>query len=80
MVLLASFFSMETDMKKDLVEHINAAFSGIWIQTHQADEAEAEIRTLPRSRAGNWLFGTLLTVSGPVPEPRVSQPVIRWAA
>jgi hypothetical protein len=35
---------METDMKKDLIEHINAAFSGIWIQTHQADEAETEIR------------------------------------
>jgi hypothetical protein len=44
MVLLAFFFSMETDMKKDLIEHINAAFSGIWIQSHQVDEAEAEIR------------------------------------
>jgi len=37
-------FKLEIDMKKDLIEHINAAFSGLWVQTHQADEAEAEIR------------------------------------
>ena len=38
-------------MKKDLVEHINAAFSGIWVQTHQADEAEAEIRQAAKEQA-----------------------------
>ena len=31
-------------MKMDLIEHVNAAFSGIWVQTHQADEAESELR------------------------------------
>jgi len=51
MGLLAFFFSMETDMKKNLIEHINAAFSGIWIQTHQADEAEAEIRQAAKEQS-----------------------------
>ena len=39
-------------MKKDLIEHVNAAFSGIWIQTYQADEAEAEIRHAAKEQ--NW--------------------------
>jgi len=43
-------------MKKDLVEHINAAFSGIWIQTHQADEAEGEIRQAAKEQG--WELAT----------------------
>ena len=39
-------------MKKDFIEHVNAAFSGIWIQTHQADEAETEIRHAAKEQ--NW--------------------------
>ena len=38
-------------MKKDLIEHVNAAFSGIWVQTHQADEAEVEIRQAAKDQA-----------------------------
>ena len=39
-------------MRQELVEHINAAFSGIWVQTHQPDEAEREIGQLAREH--NW--------------------------
>jgi hypothetical protein len=42
-------------MRTELIEHINAAFTGIWVQTHQADEAEREIRQL--SREQGWEVG-----------------------
>ena len=65
-------------MKKDLVEHINAAFSGLWVQTHQADEAEAEIRQAAKEQGWELAAWDIATVSVPQLEPRVSLPVIRW--
>ena len=33
-----------------LTEYVNAAFTGLWVQTHEADEAEREITQLARER------------------------------
>jgi len=35
-----------------LTEYVNAAFSGLWVQTHETDEAEREITQLAREE--NW--------------------------
>jgi hypothetical protein len=35
-----------------LTDYINAAFTGLWVQTHEADEAERDIVRLARQR--NW--------------------------
>jgi len=35
-----------------LTDYINAAFTGLWIQTYEPDEAEREITRLARER--NW--------------------------
>jgi len=37
-------------MRIELIEHINAAFTGIWIQTQEPEEAEQEIRRLAREQ------------------------------
>ena len=38
-------------MRRELIEQINAAFTGIWIQTQEPDEAEQEIRRLAREQS-----------------------------
>ena len=43
-------------MRTALIEHINAAFSGIWVQTHQPDEAEREIRQLAQDQGWEIAF------------------------
>ena len=52
-----SVFPTEFDrMRTALIEHINAAFSGIWVQTHQPDEAEREIRQLAQDQSWEIAF------------------------
>ena len=35
-----------------LTEYVHAAFTGLWVQTHEADEAEREI--LQHARQAKW--------------------------
>ena len=37
-------------LAEQLTDYIHAAFSGLWITTHEPDEAEREIATLARER------------------------------
>ena len=37
-------------LAEQLTDYVHAAFSGLWIVTHEPDEAEREIATLARER------------------------------
>ena len=37
-------------LAEQLTDYIHTAFSGLWITTHEPDEAEREIATLARER------------------------------
>src|SRR5436309_153391 len=39
-------------LTEQLTDYVNAAFSGLWVQTQEPDEAEREIAALARQR--NW--------------------------
>ena len=45
-----------------LTDYINAAFSGLWVQTHEPDEAEREILRLARDR--KWKIAVWDVASG----------------
>jgi hypothetical protein len=50
-----------------LTEYVNAAFTGLWIQTHEADEAEREIVQLAQERKWKlaiWDIANGLRLSG----------------
>src|SRR5215204_6590633 len=39
-------------LTEQLTDYINAAFTGLWVQTHEADEAEREV--LQHARQRHW--------------------------
>lgn len=42
-------------LKTQLKDYINACFTGVWVQTHEPDETEREIRELAQERG--WILG-----------------------
>jgi len=49
-------------LSDQLTDYVNAAFSGLWVQTHEADEAEREIVRLARQQ--RWKVATWDVASG----------------
>ena len=45
-------------LSQQLVDYIHAGFSGLWIQTHEPDEALREITQLAREQAPSWSLHT----------------------
>src|SRR5437879_2121987 len=60
-------------LSDQLTDYINAAFTGIWVQTHEADEAEKEILRLAKDQEWKvviWdVAGGLRAGSGSDPGP-----------
>ena len=63
-----------------LAEYVRACFTGLWIESHEHDDALAEIAQLCRERTGGWRRGTstaacvLARPSKPAPDRRPT----RW--
>ena len=45
-----------------LAEHVCACFTGLWIESHEHDDALAEIASSATGKIGLWLSGTLIKV------------------
>jgi hypothetical protein len=65
-------------LAQELSEYIRACFSGVWIETHEPDEALAEIAALCREqswRLASWNIESGLRVAGAPPEGAASDPL-----
>ncbi len=65
---------------RELTDYINAAFTGLWIQTHEPDEAEREL--VEQARTSGWMLavwdlarGFRLPLTGDATVPEVNDPV-----
>ena len=65
---------------RELTDYINAAFTALWIQTHEPDEAEREL--VEQARTSGWMLavwdlarGFRLPLTGDATVPEVNDPV-----
>src|SRR5689334_10885638 len=59
-------------LSEQLTDYVNAAFAGLWVQTHEPDEAEREIAQLARQRKWKlaaWDVANGLRLPGSATQP-----------
>src|SRR5579872_2331280 len=65
-------------LSQRLAEYVRACFTGLWIESHEHDDALSEIAQLCRAenwRLASWDISQGLTIGGQQPEERASDPL-----